>query len=295
MAPIYLRMQDIAPITGGCHLAWDCLGYQRECGKCPALHSDDPADQSHINWCYKKAFVEQTDIKVFTGSSWLYDKIQKGSMFRNKEKYKIPIPIDESLYHPGRKNEARSALNLPMNKKIIFFGANAFFKKNKGFKELVESLYVLRGKLNQNDTQNIHLAIAGNYSKKIDFILPFEYTSLGLLSHEQLPLAFQAADFFVSPSIEDPGPMMVNQSLMCGTPVVAFEMGVAVDLVISGETGYKAKLLDIEDMANGMAYMLQLKEDEYLKLCSASRDIAIRTNSIHVVINEIFSIIKGSK
>jgi glycosyltransferase involved in cell wall biosynthesis len=45
---------------------------------------------------------------------------------------------------------------------------------------------------------------------------------------------------------------MINESIMCGTPVVSFRMGVAEDLIINGETGYIVKLKNIRDLANGI-------------------------------------------
>ena len=53
-------------------------------------------------------------------------------------------------------------------------------------------------------------------------------------------------------SIEDSGPMMINESIMCGTPVVCFDMGVARDLVHTGRTGYRAALRDSSDLAFGI-------------------------------------------
>ena len=45
-APIIWYLLDMAPLTGGCHYAWDCSGYTRNCGKCPALGSTDENDLS---------------------------------------------------------------------------------------------------------------------------------------------------------------------------------------------------------------------------------------------------------
>jgi glycosyltransferase involved in cell wall biosynthesis len=100
---------------------------------------------------------------------------------------------------------------------------------------------------------------------------------LGLLANnEQLAAAYQAADIFVCPSIEDAGPMMINQSIMTGTPVVSFEMGVALDLVITGETGFRAKLKDSADFARGLNDILQLDDKAYRKMCSTCRELGLR-------------------
>jgi glycosyltransferase involved in cell wall biosynthesis len=42
---------------------------------------------------------------------------------------------------------------------------------------------------------------------------------------------------------------MIPESLLCGTPVVAFDVGYAVDLVRDGETGYVVRSRDPRDVA----------------------------------------------
>ncbi|HEY5124202.1 MAG TPA: glycosyltransferase [Ignavibacteria bacterium] len=91
------------------------------------------------------------------------------------------------------------------------------------------------------------LLIAEREIEAIADSLPFEYLYLGYVDNTfGIASAFQAADVFVCPSIEDSGPIMINQSIMCGTPVVVFEMGVATDLVETGITGFRAKNKDVQ-------------------------------------------------
>ena len=110
--------------------------------------------------------------------------------------------------------------------------------------------------------------------------MPFESKYLGYLDNNYaIASAYQAADVFICPSIEDSGPMMINQSIMCGTPVVSFEMGVSVDLVITGETGYRAKIKDSGDMAQGISEILKLNSDNYYDLSLRCRKHALNLYS----------------
>jgi glycosyltransferase involved in cell wall biosynthesis len=63
---------------------------------------------------------------------------------------------------------------------------------------------------------------------------------------------------------------------MTGTPVVAFAQGVALDLIVAGETGYKARLKDIEDLALGMETILKMPETDYCKMRSNCRELAMK-------------------
>lgn len=272
-APVFLYMMDMAPMTGGCHYAWDCKAYKKKCGKCPALYSNYENDQSRKNWEFKNAHITETEITVIAGTKWQYQQLNQGSLFRNKPKTKILLAIDGNVFNPGNPLQARNKLNLPINKKIVFFGAVGINNRRKGFLELIEALKIL--KENTKDTIDIHLVIAGRSNITMGNNLLFDYTFLDHLDYNNLVLAFQAAEIFLCPSIEDSGPMMINQSIMCGTPVVAFEMGAAIDLVITGKTGYRAKLKDTSDLANGLQIILDLNEKEYTRMSENCRELGL--------------------
>jgi len=108
------------------------------------------------------------------------------------------------------------------------------------------------------------LLVAGNGFDDIKDQLVFECFNMGMLDNNYgIASAYQAADLFVCPSIEDSGPSMINQSIMCGTPVVSFKMGVALDLVIDGKTGYIAQIKNAEELANGLYKIICQTDVEY--------------------------------
>jgi glycosyltransferase involved in cell wall biosynthesis len=269
-APIYLYLMDMAPMTGGCHYAFECKGYIHKCGNCPALFSNDPIDQSRKNWNFKNDFVTKTNINLISGSEWTYLQLKNSSLFKNKPKYKVLLPINERIFCPDNKTDKRILLGLPLNKIIILIGALTLNIKRKGGKELLETLNILYRKLNLSEKNNIHIAIVGKSSK--DFIeqIPFNLTTLNYLSIPKLSNAFQAADIFVSASIEDSGPMMINQSIMCGTPVVSFDVGVAIDLITNNKTGYRVELKNSEKLANAICVLIKkntIQHKEIKKNC----------------------------
>jgi len=274
-APIYLYLMDMASMTGGCHYAWDCKGYEKKCGNCPAFYSINEQDSSRTNWEFKKKYIDKTEITAIAGTEWQYQQLKKSSLFSERPMRKILLSIDNEVFKPGDKNQARAYFKLPVDKKIIFFGAVYFDRnRNKGFRELIIALNYLKNTL--FDASTVHIAIAGHASKSLEESLSFDYTYLGYLNIEKLALAFQAADVFVSPSIEDSGPMMINQSIMSGTPVVSFEMGAALDLVINGQTGYRVRLLDSEALANGIRTILELDEASTIRISNNCRELGLQ-------------------
>ena len=295
-APILWLMYDMAPLTGGCHYAWECKGYQNLCGNCPGLFSTNPYDLSYENILFKKSYLSKTKIEILTASESQFEQAKNSSLFRKNIIHKILLSVDSNVFKPVDKESIRLKLNIPANKKILFFGSVGLTEKRKGMYYLIESLKLLKQKIDFQDTgfaDKILLLIAGREIEQIADSLPFKYQYLGMLNNTSgIASTYQAADVFVCPSIEDSGPMMINQSLMCGTPVVSFEMGVAYDLVKTIETGYRAKLKDTNDMAQGIMDILSLDTSEYCTLSKNCRELALKLCSPEVQIEKIDEILK---
>ena len=296
--PIIWYMMDMAPMTGGCHYTWECMGYKNNCGCCPGIFSTNPNDLTKKNLKYKKKYISKTDIYPVATSEWHYEQLKGSYVFKGKMLSKIFEPTNEDKYTPSNTTKARMKFQLPLEKKVVFFGAAHIHDKRKGYKLLIEALHILATKLDMHERSNLHLAIAGNLDNEAIIDLPFDFTYMGYLKHAELPQAYHAADIFVCPTVQDTGPMMVSQSILSGTPVVAFKMGVSQDLVITGETGYQAKFNDAGDFANGMKNLLQLDQNTYQEMAKKCRDIAMQTVSYKAVasdFNKLFKEINANK
>jgi len=295
-APVYLMMFDTAPLTGGCHYSWECTGYQNSCGNCPGLFSKDPHDQTYKNLAYKKKYMDKTDVSIVLASEWQYLQATKSAVFKNRPIHKILISINPEIFKPVAKELSRSKVGIPTEKKVIFFGAKSFDDERKGFKYILESLKILKVMLKDEPAllNNICLLIAGESTDSIASQLPFEFINLGMLDNSYgVASAYQAADLYICPSIEDAGPSMVNQSIMCGTPVLAFAQGVALDIVITGKTGYRARMKDSTDMAKGMYDILRLSDAAHEQMKHNCRQLALELFHPEVSINSWLKIIKS--
>ena len=296
-APVYWLMYDMAPLTGGCHYAWECKGYQNNCGNCPGLFSTDPFDITFENLQFKKKYLDRTDIRMVTGSEWQYRQAKESTLFKNYHIHKILTAFNTDIFKPVAKEVIRKKNGIPKEKKIVFFGAHQLFDERKGMKYLLDSFKILKDLLRTNPelNNNILLLIAGNGFDKIKDHLPFEYHNMGMLDNSHgIASAYQAADIFVCPSIEDSGPSMINQSIMCGTPVVCFNMGVALDLVFNGKTGYRSKLRDSKDLAQGMYNILSMPSCEYEIMQNNCRQLALDFFQPAVNINNWLKILNST-
>jgi glycosyltransferase involved in cell wall biosynthesis len=289
-APIYLYMMDMAIMTGGCHYSWDCKGYYKSCGSCPGLNSNKIKDQTWKNMQINKSCVERMQIFPIAASNNLFEQLENSSLFKHKERYKVILPVNSRHFNVSQKSIARSILNIPQNKKIIFFGAVSITERRKGFLELLNILENLYNIIDDKD--KYHIIIAGQSDASIMQSIPFSCSHLGNLSYEQLPLAYQSSNIFVCPSIQDSGPMMINQSITCGIPVVSFNIGVSKDLIINGETGYIIPLGDTTGFANSIKKILDLSSEDEVIMSQNCRRVGVEQCETEVFVNNIINIIR---
>ena len=273
-AKIYILMIDNAPITGGCHYPWDCKEFEQECASCPAIRSKIIKNLAMGNLAFKKKFIPE-GVTIIAPTQSDYLRVKASGLYKSVPCVKQLEIIDEERFTPSlSKAEMKRYFNIDENKKVVFFGATFLKEERKGMNQLVQAINLI-----END--KFVLLIAGTADIGL---ISRDHKRAGYLSEEDLIKAYQAADLFVCPSLEDSGPLMINQSIMCGTPVVAFNMGSAMDLVMTGKTGYRAEFGNVTDLAKGIDFVLSLSKEEYLKMTTDCRNLAM--NSFSTVVFE---------
>jgi len=141
-APIVWSLHDMWAFTGGCHYDEECAGYQKQCGACPVLGSQQDKDLSCKIWLRKQtAFAQLPNMTIIGLSKWLADCASSSSLFANNPVVNLPNPLDTDLFSPSDNTQARALFNLPADKKLILFGAmGATSDPRKGFKEPAQAL-----------------------------------------------------------------------------------------------------------------------------------------------------------
>jgi glycosyltransferase involved in cell wall biosynthesis len=290
-AKIFWIMMDNSPITGGCHYPWDCRNYEIDCSNCPALLDNRKKNIAHDNLKFKLENLP-SNIELIAGSEFDYIRASKSQLFKNSKIHKIIFPLDENRFLPGNKNVAKEYFGITSSKRVIFIGSSSLSNVRKGNLYFFEALYLLQCKYLKEGKKidELQVLLVGNESININGDLLIDIKKINYLSENDLIKAYQAADIFVSSSLEDSGPLMVNQAIMCGVPVVSFNIGVALDLVITNKTGYLAKLRDVEDMALGIERILDLDETHYKELSDNCREIGIANCLTQKKMSEIIAI-----
>ncbi len=262
--PLVWNLADMNAFTGGCHYSEGCEEYQRECQQCRLLGGTTPL--AHETWKIKKAaYQELKNLHIICPSQWMAERAAQSSLLGDRPIHCIPNAYPVHRLVMASKTMARLRLGLPVDKKLILFGADSLKNYRKGGELLKAALKRL---IDAQPKDAIDLVVFGN--DFIDFPLPVH--RLGYITDEsRLMLAYSAADAFLFPSREDNAPLTVGESLLCGTPVVAFPVGYVPDIVKHGITGYIANYLDTNDFAKGIAWALSANPHLSLKRRMASR------------------------
>lgn len=265
-AKVFYMMVDEALLTGGCHYPWDCQGIAKGCRNCPMVDSGVMKIAIRLNFLYKQAYLPKGR-NVILPTEFDRIRLEHSKLWKHAQWHKQLETIDENLFSPvNDKSVLKSQFGIPADKKVVFMGSANLNEIRKGMSVLVEAVPLVKHK-------DVFYLVAGRENV---FVGVPNVVFIGHVDMETLAKAYQAADVFVCPSLEDSGPQMLNMAVMSGVPAVAFPVGSALDLIKTGETGYLASFGSAADLAAGMDYLLDLSSTDYEKLSKNCRDLALR-------------------
>jgi len=279
--PIVWTLHDMWVFTGGCHYDESCGRYISECHACPVLGSKRRMDLSYLIWKRKLKSWEALPLTVVAPSRWLAQCVRVSKVLRHYPVEIIPNGLDLSLYKPIAKSQARELLGLPQNKKLILFAAmNAHKDARKGFGLLQAALKKIT---NLKERARYVLLVLGATEPKTVPDLGLEIHYLGYLYDDiSLVLHYSAADVFVLPSKQDNLPNTILESLACGTPAVAFNIGGIPDIIKHKISGYLAEPLDTDDLAAGIRWVLENRK-RHMELSKEARKKAVASFALEQV------------
>ena len=258
--PLIWTLHDMWAFTGGCHYTQDCDRFKTYCGNCPQLNSSQNWDLSRWIWQRKRKAWQNLNLTIISPSHWLAQQARASSLFSSLPVKVIPHGLNLQKYQPIAPATARQLLNLPIDKKLILFGASpgTTAEPRKGLQFLQPALKEL---LQHNDLQELELVIFGASRPKQPLDIGLNVHYLGQFHDDvALSLVYSAADIMVVPSMQEAFGQTASESLACGTPVVAFDVTGLKDIVIHEQNGYLAQPFSIEDLAKGITWVLSDRE-----------------------------------
>ncbi|WP_392534624.1 glycosyltransferase family 4 protein [Nostoc sp. C117] len=277
--PAVFTLHDMWSFTGHCAYSYDCERWKIGCGKCP-YPDTYPAiarDNTRLEWKLKNWVYRNSNLSIITPSNWLTQQA-KQSLLKEFPIHHIPNGIDIQAYQVLDPEHCRSLLGIPLGKKVLMFGAQSIKDSRKGGDLLFKTLQSLPESLK---AETVLLTI-GNGDEIISKAVGMVSLNLGYVSSDRLKsIAYSAADLFIFPTRADNLPLVLQESMACGTPLVSFKVGGVPDLVRPDITGYLALLEDPQDLSNGIVQLLEDTEQRN-SMGKNCRDIILKEYTLEL-------------
>jgi hypothetical protein len=289
-ARVALWQVDMAHATGGCHSNLGCEKYRTGCGACPLIASADPQDISSIQAVRRARVWKELDAVVLAPSGWSARQAKESFILRDLELRTFPIPLDLAVLRPAADaSAARRELGLPAEGRIALVRALDPALTYKGFGLFLEAL-------RQLDAEGValHVAVIGDRG-----FVPAGFRHVGITElgpqrgDAALARAYQAADFFVSPSTNETGPMMAGEAMACGRPLIAYPIGIAPDLIEQGRNGTLVEPVgDVAALAIALREYAEMPSAELLARQQAAADSAGRIFSARYFSEQVQAVLR---
>jgi len=251
--PVFWKLDDMNPFTGGCHFDHDCDKHMTGCGACPQLGSKNPDDLSSQVWRRKKAYFGKFSpdrLHLIALNQWMARKVSSSPLLGKFKVTIIPNGLDTEVYAPQDKAESRRKLGIPQDARVVCFVAESIDNKRKGFELLAQALAGIR------NVERLFLLSIGGVETPIEMNVP--HLNLGYInSEQQMSATYSAADIYATAALHDNQPNTVVEAMACGIPVVGFDVGGIPEIIKPGITGLLAKGGNVPELRDAIAELLQ--------------------------------------
>lgn len=271
--PVLLFSIDDYPVTGGCYYKHECVNYQNDCKYCPAF-GGQKRSLAYCNALLKKQVYARHDIRIMV-NTWMKRSFEKSSLINHSMLLTHSFIVDENHFKPRNQQECKKQLGIDSHKTIILSMRYESMER-KGCSLAFAAIDRFLACVDKTVREQMILITFGNM---VDGHKDLDVKNMGYVNSDILMDVYCCSTMFLSPSVDDAGPSTVNQSICCGTPVVAFEIGTAIDVIENGVSGYRAKYKDVEDYSKGIASIAMLDDEAYSHLRETTREMGLKKNS----------------
>jgi D-inositol-3-phosphate glycosyltransferase len=167
----------------------------------------------------------------------------------------IPCGVNMDVFSPVDKAQARNLLGLSNGKILLFVGR---LDPLKGLDRLLAALPLIKNQdklqliiIGGDETSRDEVARLQKLSRELG--INDKVTFQGLIKQDKLKYYYSAADVCVVPSYYESFGLVPLESLACGTPVVATDVGDLKNIIIPGKTGYIVPDNSPEHLADGIS------------------------------------------
>lgn len=231
--PIVWTFHDLNPLMGGFHYPY----YKQNYNSYYQNIEDDfvSIKQTSLN--------DKSNIALVAISEDIKIEISKSKIFNQNIVYSISNSVDGEKFKLLDKISCKKSLGLDNYKYVILFVSDYLNNPVKGLNILVEVLELFASK-------DIALLCVGSgvapKSSAFDII---HFSSIN--QERLLSIFYSAADVFTMTSIEEAFGQTTIEAMACGTPVVAFPVGIAKE-IINDSNGVICKGKSVNALGEGL-------------------------------------------
>lgn len=271
--PVVWTMHDMWPAMALCHYALDCHKYLTQCRECPLVpHNGLFGDFAAKIWKRKdRLYASRNSICFVACSRWLAAETRRSRLMTGQKIAAIPNPIDTHIFCRTDSEEARRAMRLPLDKKLICFVAQKVTNKIKGMDYLIEACKRLAEE-HPELKESMGIVILGGHVDDLmgDFgfpVYPLSYIS----DPRMIAQVYNSVDLFVTPSLQDNLPNTIMEAMACGVPCVGFNVGGIPEMIDHNKNGYVAEYRSAADFAKGIHRVLFGGDYKSMSDCAISK------------------------
>ena len=168
--------------------------------------------------------------------------------------------------------ERAKLFNIPEGVRVMLVrGINPTLSPHKGFGLFLEALRLV-------DAEGIalYVLVVGEKGLLGDQWKQVTFQEVGMKKGDsEISTVYQAADYFVNPSINDNGPMMVGEALVSGVPVIAYPVGLPAVPWDEGQVGMVVKPIgDVVALAKAIKTFAKMPEEDLSSMKRAAAQAA---------------------
>jgi glycosyltransferase involved in cell wall biosynthesis len=221
---LVLTLHDQWVFTGHCAHSFDCDRWRIGCGECPDLtiYPAIPRDRTAENFALKEDVFSRSRLHLATPCRWLMDRAKESLLAPAiADQRVIPNGVDTTVFRTGSKAKERARLELPQESRIVLFASQRARSQWTNERLLRSTIrYLAEG---QVDCSFLFLGSDRNSHEEIDGIkvIHREYE----LDSSRVAGYYRASDVYFHPARADTFPTAILESLACGTPPVATDVG----------------------------------------------------------------------
>jgi len=168
----------------------------------------------------------------------------------------IPHGIDTTIFYKHNKMLMRNKYNIPRDKFIILFVSEHMHNYNKSLELLVQAISTLH--------KDIVLVTCGNPDEYTNNRVP--HIHLGFIKDKsKLAQVYSSADCTVVMSRTESFGLTALESIACGTPVLASDVGGLSDIIDHHVTGLLIRDRDSMTVSKSVIQMINLIKDNTFK------------------------------